>query len=96
MTGEEVVGPAGPKLVRLLYFVGAGCNDLLPLLLPYASTIDQFVLILCVCHMHGGDQQVERYSTEVRSITGEAVQCGTESSRMIINRLVFWGSIKAQ
>ncbi|KAF7124311.1 hypothetical protein RHSIM_Rhsim12G0175700 [Rhododendron simsii] len=42
MTGEEVVGPAGPKLVRLLYFVGAGCNDLLPLLLPYASTIDQF------------------------------------------------------
>ncbi|KAG5535153.1 hypothetical protein RHGRI_023060 [Rhododendron griersonianum] len=46
MTGEEVVGPAGPKLVRLLYFVGAGCNDLLPLLLPYASTIDQFVLIV--------------------------------------------------
>ncbi|KAG5546101.1 hypothetical protein RHGRI_018318 [Rhododendron griersonianum] len=39
MTGEEVVGPAGPKLVRLLYFVGTGCNDLL---LPYASTIDQF------------------------------------------------------
>ncbi|KAI8552434.1 hypothetical protein RHMOL_Rhmol06G0266400 [Rhododendron molle] len=44
MTGEEVVGPAGPKLVRMLYFVGAGCNDLLlplPLLLPYASTIYQ-------------------------------------------------------
>ncbi|KAF7135323.1 hypothetical protein RHSIM_Rhsim08G0243300 [Rhododendron simsii] len=39
MTRDEVVGPAGPKLVRLLYFVGAGCNDLL---LLYASTIDQF------------------------------------------------------
>ncbi|KAL4366110.1 hypothetical protein HN51_026478 [Arachis hypogaea] len=24
MTGEEVSGPAGPKLLRLLYFVGAG------------------------------------------------------------------------
>ncbi|XP_021895034.1 uncharacterized protein LOC110812540 [Carica papaya] len=24
MTGEEVAGPAGPKLLRLLYFVGAG------------------------------------------------------------------------
>ncbi|GMN54362.1 hypothetical protein TIFTF001_023496 [Ficus carica] len=24
MNGEEVAGPAGPKLVRLLYFVGAG------------------------------------------------------------------------
>ncbi|KAJ1441654.1 hypothetical protein SESBI_01279 [Sesbania bispinosa] len=23
MTGEEVSGPAGPKLVRLIYFVGA-------------------------------------------------------------------------
>ncbi|KAG5546491.1 hypothetical protein RHGRI_018619 [Rhododendron griersonianum] len=45
MTGEEVGGRAGPKLVRLLYFAGAGCNDLL-LLLPYASTVDQFVLIV--------------------------------------------------
>ncbi|KAG7037451.1 hypothetical protein SDJN02_01078 [Cucurbita argyrosperma subsp. argyrosperma] len=24
MTGEEVAGPAGPKVLRLLYFVGAG------------------------------------------------------------------------
>ncbi|QHN96387.1 hypothetical protein HN51_044196 [Arachis hypogaea] len=24
MTGEEVSGPAGPKVLRLLYFVGAG------------------------------------------------------------------------
>ncbi|EXB22357.1 hypothetical protein L484_004350 [Morus notabilis] len=24
MNGEEFSGPAGPKLVRLLYFVGAG------------------------------------------------------------------------
>ncbi|XP_061370803.1 uncharacterized protein LOC133313446 [Gastrolobium bilobum] len=24
MTGEEVSGPAGPKLIRLVWFVGAG------------------------------------------------------------------------
>ncbi|XP_062170182.1 uncharacterized protein LOC133875925 [Alnus glutinosa] len=24
MTGEEAAGPAGPKLLRLIYFVGAG------------------------------------------------------------------------
>ncbi|KAJ0046706.1 uncharacterized protein LOC116145573 [Pistacia vera] len=24
MTGEEISGPAGPKVLRLLYFVGAG------------------------------------------------------------------------
>ncbi|XP_027344059.1 uncharacterized protein LOC113856442 [Abrus precatorius] len=24
MTGEEVSGPAGPKLLRLIYFIGAG------------------------------------------------------------------------
>ncbi|XP_018849225.1 uncharacterized protein LOC121236197 [Juglans microcarpa x Juglans regia] len=24
MTGEEVAGPAAPKVLRLLYFVGAG------------------------------------------------------------------------
>ncbi|KAH7512661.1 hypothetical protein FEM48_Zijuj12G0114600 [Ziziphus jujuba var. spinosa] len=24
MNGEELAGPAGPKLVRLLYFLGAG------------------------------------------------------------------------
>ncbi|MED6158716.1 hypothetical protein PIB30_035340 [Stylosanthes scabra] len=24
MTGEEVSGPAGPKVLRLLYFIGAG------------------------------------------------------------------------
>ncbi|KAL0545774.1 hypothetical protein IC582_015666 [Cucumis melo] len=24
MTGEEVTGPAGPKILRLLYFAGAG------------------------------------------------------------------------
>ncbi|KAL3736137.1 hypothetical protein ACJRO7_025138 [Eucalyptus globulus] len=24
MTGEEISGPAGPKAIRLLYFVGAG------------------------------------------------------------------------
>ena len=26
MTGEEISGPAGPKVLRLLSFVGAGCN----------------------------------------------------------------------
>ncbi|XP_014521537.1 uncharacterized protein LOC106778136 [Vigna radiata var. radiata] len=24
MTGEEVSGPAGPKLIRLVFFIGAG------------------------------------------------------------------------
>ncbi|KAB1216476.1 hypothetical protein CJ030_MR4G018571 [Morella rubra] len=24
MTGEEIAGPAGPKVLRMLYFVGAG------------------------------------------------------------------------
>ncbi|KAK7309448.1 hypothetical protein RJT34_06189 [Clitoria ternatea] len=24
MTGEEISGPPGPKLIRLIYFVGAG------------------------------------------------------------------------
>ncbi|CAL2253849.1 unnamed protein product [Prunus armeniaca] len=26
MSGEELAGPPAPKLLRLLYFVGAGCN----------------------------------------------------------------------
>lgn len=26
MTGEEIAGPPAPKLVRLLYFVGAACK----------------------------------------------------------------------
>ncbi|KAB2605538.1 hypothetical protein D8674_005255 [Pyrus ussuriensis x Pyrus communis] len=26
MGGEEIAGPPAPKVLRLLYFVGAGCN----------------------------------------------------------------------
>ena len=29
MSGEEAAGPPGPKALRLLYFVGAGCNQFL-------------------------------------------------------------------
>lgn len=28
MAGEEVSGPAGPKVLRFLYFAGAGCKFL--------------------------------------------------------------------
>ena len=29
MSVEETAGPPGPKALRLLYFVGAGCNQFL-------------------------------------------------------------------
>lgn len=43
MTGEEAAGPAGPKLLRLLYFAGAGCNFPFP-----------FYDICCLCNYYCG------------------------------------------
>ena len=72
MSGEEAAGPPGPKALRLLYFVGAGCNQFL--IFPFILHIIIHILrsneiaVICVfdeivftfSHMHGCNQQVAR------------------------------------
>ena len=73
MSGEEAAGPPGPKALRLLYFVGAGCNQFLIFpfilhlihiylgvmkLLLFVFFFDEIVFTFS--HMHGCNQQVAR------------------------------------
>ena len=73
MSGEEAAGPPGPKALRLLYFVGAGCNQFLifPFILHILIHIFRSNEIAVVCvffdeivftfsHMHGCNQQMAR------------------------------------
>ena len=73
MSGEEAAGPPGPKALRLLYFVGAGCNQFLifPFILHIIIHIFRSNEIAVVCvffyeivftfsHMHGCNQQMAR------------------------------------
>ena len=47
MSGEEAAGPPGPKALRLLYFVGAGCNQFL--IFPFILHIFRSNEIAVVC-----------------------------------------------
>ena len=47
MSGEEAAGPPGPKALRLLYFVGAGCNQFL--IFPFILYIFRSNEIAVVC-----------------------------------------------
>lgn len=47
MSGEEAAGPPGPKALRLLYFVGAGCNQFL--IFPFILNIFRSNEIAVVC-----------------------------------------------
>ena len=69
MSGEEAAGRPGPKALRLLYFVSAGCNQFL--IFPFILHIFMSNEIAVVCvffyeivftfsHMHGCNQQVAR------------------------------------
>jgi hypothetical protein len=46
MTGEEFSGPPGPKLMRLVYFVGAGGNPISNLSLLFVRKLDQISSLL--------------------------------------------------
>ncbi|XAR56459.1 hypothetical protein NMG60_11036956 [Bertholletia excelsa] len=45
MTGEEAAGPAGPKVLRLLYFVGAG-HGVLHIIQQF-NDLGRFGAVLC-------------------------------------------------
>ena len=47
MSVEETAGPPGPKALRLLYFVGAGCNQFL--IFPFILHIFRSNEIAVVC-----------------------------------------------
>lgn len=66
MTGEEVSGPAGPKMLRLFYFIGAGG---IPFSGHSLSLYISFSLLIvlsnrCFSDLHHRYQQVARLREE--------------------------------
>ena len=70
MTGEEISGPAGPKLLRLVSFVGAAGNPIPSLSLSHTHTHFP-LLVTCIefktnpfSDLHRRNQQVSRIREE--------------------------------
>ena len=68
MTGEEISGPAGPKLLRLVSFVGAAGNSIPSLSLTHTHFP---LLVTCIefktnpfSDLHRRNQQVSRIREE--------------------------------
>lgn len=69
MNGEEVAGPAGPKLVRLLYFFGAGCN-LLSLSLSLFLYLYLYIYIYMLSAFDGNFSSLNRQLLSVICAVG--------------------------
>lgn len=61
MTGEEFSGPPGPKLMRLVYFVGAAGNPISDLFLIHSQLVSNFIAVTTgFSGLHRRNQQMAR------------------------------------